>query len=86
MDMDNKKYSSYAEIEHDLEILKVEREIYYQKTVLSFDKTKEIIFPSKTASFFASMYQNVFSGTYGTIIKLAIPYVINWYINRKRGR
>ena len=85
MNMDNKKYSSYAEIEHDLAILKVEREIYYQKTVLSFDKTKEIIFPSQTVSFLSSVYQNVFSGTYGTIIKIAIPYVINWFINRKRG-
>ena len=38
--MVNKKYSSYVEIEHDLEILKVEKELYYQKMLLSFEKTK----------------------------------------------
>lgn len=83
--METKKYSSYQQIEEDLEILKLEREIYYQKTLLSIDKTKESILPSKSVSFIGNLYQNVFSGTYGTILKIAIPYVINWYINRKRG-
>ncbi len=83
--METKKYSSYKQIEEDLEILKLEREIYYQKTLLSIDKTKESILPSKSVSLLGTLYQNVFSGTYGTILKIAIPYVINWYINRKRG-
>ena len=83
--MEAKKYSSYAEIEHDLKILKVEKEIYYQKILLSIDKTKESILPSKSVSFFSDVYKKVFSGTLGTILKIAIPYAINWYINRKRG-
>ena len=48
--MENKKYSSYAEIERDLEILKVQKEIYYQKILLSIDKTKESILPSKSVN------------------------------------
>jgi len=83
--MEKKKYSSYAEIERDLEILKVEKEIYYQKMLLSFDKTKESILPSKTATLIGNLYQKVFSGMYGTILKMIIPYVFNWYLNRKRG-
>ena len=83
--METKKYSSYAEIEQDLEILKLEKEIYYQKMLLSIDKTKDSIFPSKSISLIGNLYQKVFSGTYGTILKLLIPYVFNWYINRKRG-
>lgn len=83
--METKKYSSYAEIEQDLEILKLEKEIYYQKMLLSFDKTKETILPSKSVSLLGNLYQKVFSGTYGTILKLLIPYVFNWYINKKRG-
>ena len=83
--MENKKYSSYAEIEQELEILKVEKELYYQKMLLSVEKTKESILPSKSVNFLGNMYQKVFSGTYGTILKIAIPYIINWYINRKRG-
>lgn len=83
--METKKYSSYKQIEEELEILKLEREIYYQKTLFSIDKTKESILPSKSVSLFGTLYQNVFSGTYGTILKIAIPFVVNWYINRKRG-
>ena len=83
--MEKKKYSSYAQIEHDLEILKVEKEIHYQRMLLSIEKTKESIIPSKTVSFVETIYDNVFSGSIGTIIKMAIPYVINWFINRKRG-
>ena len=83
--METKKYSSYAQIESDLEILKVEKELYYQKMLLNVEKTKETILPSKSVSFVGNLYQKVFSGTYGTLLKLAIPYIINWYINRKRG-
>ena len=83
--METKKYSSYAQIENDLEILKVEKELYYQKMLLSVEKTKETILPSKSISFVGNLYQKVFSGTYGTLLKMAIPYIINWYINRKRG-
>jgi hypothetical protein len=83
--METKKYSSYAQIENDLEILKVEKELYYQKMLLSVEKTKETILPSKSISFVGNLYQKVFSGTNGTLLKIAIPYIINWYINRKRG-
>jgi len=83
--MEPKKYSSYAEIERDLEILKIEKEIHYQKIVRGIEKTKESILPSKSLSFIGDVYQKVFSGTIGSILKIAVPYVINWYINRKRG-
>lgn len=83
--MEPKKYSSYAEIEHDLKILKVEKEIHYQKILLSVDKTKETIMPSRSVSFLGDIIQKATTGTFGTILKLAVPYAINWYINRKRG-
>ncbi|MEI7510370.1 MAG: DUF6327 family protein [Flavobacterium sp.] len=83
--MEKKKYSSYAQIENDLEILKVEKEIHYQRMLLSIEKTKESILPSKTVSFVETIYDSVFSGSIGTILKIAIPYIVNWYINRKRG-
>lgn len=83
--MGTKKYSSYAEIERDLEILKLEKEIYYQKMLLSIDKTKESILPSEPMEGLYKIYKNVFSGTFGMILKMLIPYAINWFINRKRG-
>lgn len=84
--MEAKKYASYAEIEHDLKILKLEREIYYQKIVLSIDKTKESLIPSKSVSLVSDIYQKATSGMLGTLLKIAVPYAVNWYINRKRGQ
>jgi hypothetical protein len=83
--MENKKYSSYAEIEQELQILKIEREIQYQKIVLSIDKTKESILPFRKVNKILESISNFSSGTYGTILKTAIPILINWYLNRKRG-
>ena len=39
--METKKYTSYAEIDRDLEILKLEREIQYKKVQLSVEKIKD---------------------------------------------
>jgi len=79
-----KKYTSYAEIEHDLEILKLEKEINYNKVRLSFEKTKDSLVPSNTASLVNTIYQKFFTGTYGAILKILIPIGINWLIKRKR--
>jgi hypothetical protein len=83
--METKKYASYAEIEHDLEILKLEKEIYFQKMKLSYEKTKESVFPSEPVQGFYAVYKKLFSGTLGSILKIALPSVIGWFINRKRG-
>lgn len=44
--MEKKKYSSYAQIDRDLEILKLEKEIHYQRLLQSVDNTKESLDPS----------------------------------------
>jgi hypothetical protein len=53
--------------------------------VLGIEKTKERLVPSQSISLLTDVYQKIFSGTYGTIAKLLIPYLVNWIINRKRG-
>jgi hypothetical protein len=83
--METKKYSSYAEIERDLEILKLEKEISYQKLVLSVQKTKEAITPENIVSGFFDSYKNIISNSYLSILKLVAPYVISYFVNRKRG-
>jgi hypothetical protein len=45
-----KKYSSYAEIDSELEILKLEKEIHYRKMMQSVQKTKESLTPSGIVS------------------------------------
>jgi hypothetical protein len=83
--MGAKKYSSYAEIERDLEILKLEKDINYQKLVLSFQKTKESITPQNIAGGIISSYKDYLSKSYPKIIQSIIPLIINWFINKKRG-
>ena len=86
------KYSSYAAIENDLEILEVEREIHYQKMLLSVEKTKESFAPSKALSIAGTIYDTALSGTSGTIIKIvtpfllnsALPFIKNWFAKRKK--
>jgi hypothetical protein len=83
--METKKYSSYADIERDLEILKLEKDINYQKLVLSFQKTKESITPQNIVNGFLSSYKDYFSNSYLQIIQKALPFLISWFINKKRG-
>ncbi|ABQ04041.1 DUF6327 family protein [Flavobacterium johnsoniae] len=83
--MEKKKYSSYAEIDRDLEILKLEKDINYQKLVLSFQKTKESITTQNIVNGFVSSYTDYFSNSYTSILQSILPYVIGWFINKKRG-
>ncbi|MGL2992867.1 DUF6327 family protein [Flavobacterium sp. TSSA_36] len=83
--MENKKYASYAEIDRDLVILKLEKEIHYQKLILSFQKTKESFEPKNIIDSYLGSFKQTISNNYVQIIQSAIPYVIGWFINRKRG-
>ncbi|WP_264525815.1 MULTISPECIES: DUF6327 family protein [unclassified Flavobacterium] len=84
--METKKYSSYAEIERDLEILKLEKEINYQKMVLSFQKTKESITPQSIVNGVFSSYKEYLFSSYPQILQSILPYIINWFIKKKRGK
>lgn len=83
--MEVKKYASYAEIEKDLEILKLEKEINYQKLVLSFQKTKESFTTQNIVGGVFSSYKDYFSNSYVSILQSVLPYVVGWFINKKRG-
>ena len=90
--MQTKKYTSYAQIEKDLEILKLEKEIYYQKMSYSVHKTKEIFTPISLVTGAISSSNLLFTGTYGTIFKIASPFFMNKvvplfkkWISKKRG-
>jgi hypothetical protein len=47
--MDGKVYKSYAELNRDLEILKLEKEIHAKKLSLSLNRTKELLSPEYLA-------------------------------------
>ena len=83
--METKKYSSYAQIECELEILKVERELNLQKIVLNYEKTKESLLPKNLLKSFLGDYKSVLSNYSGTVFNIVIPLLINWFTKRKRG-
>ncbi|RTY88298.1 hypothetical protein EKM02_03980 [Flavobacterium sp. RSP49] len=83
--MEIKKYSSYAQIERELEILRIEKEISYQKLAYGFQKTKDSITPSNIVSGVIGSSLNAFSGSYGSILTIILPFVIKWIKKIKRG-
>ena len=80
-----KKYSSYAEIELELEILQVERDLNLKKIVLSVEKTKESLLPQNLIKSFLGDYKSILSNSTGLILKIVFPLIINWLTKRKRG-
>ena len=83
--MQTKKYSSYAQIDSELEILKIEKEISYQKLVLSVQDTKESLTFSNITGNVLDSVKSTFFSSYGAIFRLVIPFVIKWFRNNKRG-
>ena len=89
--MENKKYNSYAQIDRELEILKVEKEISYQKLVFGVKKTKENFTPQNIVSDLIGTYSSAIP--YGAIVSASVPFVLNkaipfvkdWFTKRKRG-
>ena len=84
--MENKKYSSYAQIDRELEILKIEKEISLQKMIVSFHETRDNLTPQKLLSGFLSSYVSSYKDTIGSVLKIAVPFVVKWFMNKKRGR
>ncbi|EIA09961.1 DUF6327 family protein [Flavobacterium frigoris] len=83
--MRTKKYSSYAQIDRELEILKIERELSLQKLHFEIQDVKENLEPKNIVRGIIGSYTPIILGPYGKIIGLVIPFIKNW-IFKKRGR
>jgi len=83
--MGTKIYSSYAQMDRELEILKIEKEISYQKLVFGIQKTKDSLAPKNIVKGMIGNYRPNIPGPYGKIISLVIPFVTRWIL-KKRGR
>ena len=81
--MENKKYSSYAAIDRDLEILKLEKEISYQKMILSIQKTRDSITPENILTGFLAPYKEAIPNPFRSILQTIVPYFISYFVNRK---
>ncbi|AWA29281.1 hypothetical protein HYN48_03800 [Flavobacterium magnum] len=75
--MENKRYSSYEEIDRDLEILQLEKEIQFRKLAQSFSKTKDSLSPGQMIkSSLPSVAVNALSGLAGPIKGMALSFVL----------
>ena len=83
--METKKYSSYAQIELELEILIVVRELNLKRIVLDVEKTKESLLPKNIIKGIFGDYKSILSNSSGMILNIAVPLIINWITKRKRG-
>ena len=83
--MEKKRYSSYAQIELELEIIKVEKELNLKRIVLNIEKTKESLLPKNLLLSFLGDYKKILSDYSGTILNIAVPLIISWITKRKRG-
>jgi hypothetical protein len=91
--METKKYSSFSEIERDLEILKLEKEINYQKLHLSIQKTKDGLTPKNIVTDLLCSATSIASNPFWIGLKVGIPFIIStvfpfikkWFANKKRG-
>jgi hypothetical protein len=83
--MENKKYSSYAQIDRDLEILKLEKQISYQKVVLSIQKTRDSITPENIVNGFLAPYKESIPNPFRSILQTIVPYIISYFLGSKRG-
>jgi len=81
--MENKNYSSYAAIDRDLEILKLEKEISYQKMILSIQKTRDSITPENILTGFLAPYKEAIPNPFRSILQTIVPYFISYFVNRK---
>lgn len=84
--MEKKVYSTFEEIDNELEILKVQKEINYQRVVLGVQNVKDKFTPSGVSKIAIDSFKNFFTSSYGTLFKYAMPFVIKWILTKKRGK
>ena len=83
--MKKKIYSSFEQIEADLEILDIEKQINYQKVVLVVQNTKQKFTPKGISKNVFDGFAEAFTGSYRDYYKLMIPLVFKWIVNRERS-
>ncbi len=84
--MATKKYSSYAQIDRELEILKIERELSLQKLHLELQDVKENLEPKNLVKGLVGSYIPSLPGPYGKLLNLAFPFITRWVFKKIRGR
>lgn len=83
--MEAKKYSSFEEIDMDLEILKIERKLNFQKIINKIEKTKDLLSLKNIKSNAFEYLTIALKGYYGKAFEWGLPIIIKWLKKTKRG-
>jgi hypothetical protein len=83
--METKRYSSYEQIELELKILKLEKELSFQKIIWNVQKVKEDLSPTALLQEVVESYKSIFSNSYKSVLISIIPMIIKFLSNKKRG-
>ena len=82
--MNKKKYTSYQEIDAELQVLKVQKELHYYKLKQSIESTQRQLTPEKLLSNATESVKSYLQDSLGTIIQNLIPWVLGWFLNKKK--
>lgn len=74
--MSGKQYSSYEEIDRDLQILNLEKEIHFKKLAQSFDRTKESLSPAHLLGSVPKLALNALGSVSGPIKNIGIAFLL----------
>lgn len=80
--MKPKIYSSFEQLDNDIEVLKVDPEIHYQKIILHAQRSKENL--STRILLFGVLNVNIPKSS-SKILKFISPIFLQWFFNKKRG-
>lgn len=76
--MNTKSYSSYAEIDRDLEILKLERQIHREKLKLGIENAKENLKIGNVLEGYLEFSSEQKTSSMHSIVQLILPLITNF--------
>lgn len=84
--MNKKVYSSYSEIEHDLKILRLEREIHYRKLVKGVERTGEQMKLGNLVEGYLGYSTQQPQSFTGKVIRLVAPLIVKFLRKKERKK
>ena len=82
--MHSRKYSSYAEIDRELEILQLERQIHVEKIKLELGKTKENLKLGNLVEGYFEFSKEEKASFIFRMVRLALPTVLGFFKGKNK--
>lgn len=83
--MHSKEFKSFEAIDLELEILALEKELSYQKLMISYQKIYENIQPESIKNEVFGYIRGKVTESARELLVFAIPFVLKFFKKRKRG-